>query len=108
MDREELLKLIENLNSPDNLIRNFSANIFLNIKEESSVAFLYDTIKSSNAYIKSLFLKLIASGKKRSRKKYLLSMLEDGDASVRAEASAIIKKCAQLFTHEDYTKMLRS
>ncbi|HPG57804.1 MAG TPA: hypothetical protein PKW98_08285 [Candidatus Wallbacteria bacterium] len=108
MDREELLKLIENLNSPDNLIRNFSANIFLNIKDESCVAFLYDTIKNSNAYIKSLFLKLIASGKKRSRKKYLLSMLEDGDSSIRAEAAAIIKKSAQLFTHEDFAKTLRS
>lgn len=107
MDREELLKLIEDLNSPDNLIRNFSANIFLNIKDESCISFLYDIVKNSNAYVKSLFLKLIASGKKRSRKKYLMSMLGDGDASIRAEAAAIIKKSARLLTPEDYIKMLR-
>lgn len=108
MDREELLKLIADINSPDNLIRNFSANIFLNIKDDESVAFLYDAVKAANPYARAMFIKLVASGKKKGRKKYLLGMMRDPDASIRAEAAAVVKKSAHMFSADDYISMLGS
>jgi hypothetical protein len=108
MDREELLKLIADINSPDNLIRNFSANIFLNIKDDESIAFLYDAVKTANSYAKAMFIKLVASGKKKGRKKYLLGMMRDPEASIRAEAAAVIKKSAHMFAADDYISMLGS
>lgn len=108
MDREELLKLIADINSPDSLIRNFSANIFLNIKDDESIDFLYDAVKTANAYARAMFIKLAASGKKKGRKKYLLGMMRDPDASIRAEAAAVIKKSAHMFAADDYISMLGS
>ncbi len=107
MDKEEILKLISDINSPDSLIRNFAANIFLNIKDDETIETLYGAIKTANAYARSLFIKLISANKKKSRKKYLLELLNDKDTAVRQEAAAAAKKSAQIFTSQDYLSMLR-
>ncbi len=107
MDKEEILKLISDINSPDSLIRNFAANIFLNIKDDETIELLYGAIKTANAYARSLFIKLIAANKKKSRKKYLLELLNDKDLAVRQEAAATAKKSAQIFAAQDYLSMLR-
>jgi hypothetical protein len=107
MDKEELLKLVSDINSPDSLIRNFAANIFLNIKDDETIESLYCAIKTANAYARSLFIKLIAANKKKTRKKYLLELLNDKDSAVRQEAAAAAKKSAAIFTAQDYQSMLR-
>lgn len=107
MDREEIIKLISDINSPDGLIRNFAVNIFLNIKDDETIETLYGEVKTANAFTRTLFIKLIAAGKKKARKKYLIELLNDKEAAIRQEAAAAAKKSAQLFTAPDYQSMLR-
>lgn len=108
MDKDELLRLIGDLDSRDDLIRNFAANIFLNIKDDESISYVYDNIKKAGTYAKSMFLKLVAAGKKKGRRKYLLEMMGDADPAIRAEAAAITKKSAHAFSVPDYSEMLGS
>ncbi len=107
MNKEEIIKLLADINSSDTLIRNFSTSIFLNIKDEETIDFLFAEIKNANEYIKSLFIKLITAGKKKKGKKYLIELLRDASPSVRNEAAAAVKKNTLLFTAEDYKNMLQ-
>ncbi|HNY09951.1 MAG TPA: HEAT repeat domain-containing protein [Candidatus Wallbacteria bacterium] len=105
---EDLLKLIENMESDDAVIRNLSSNIFLNIKDDSEFNEVYERVKSSGAFVKSFFIKLLAVLKKESSKRLLVRFLNDRDISIRKEAAAAINKISKIFNPDDLQKMLRS
>ncbi len=105
---EDLLKLIEDMESDDVVIRNLASNIFLNIKDDSEFSEVFERVKNSGAFVKSFFIKLLALLKKDSSKRLLARFLNDRDAATRKEAAAAIGKISKIFNPDDLQKMLRS
>lgn len=105
---EDLLKLIEDMESDDVVIRNLSSNIFLNIKDDSEFDEVFERVKKSGAFVKSFFIKLLALLKKESSKRLLAKFLNDKDALIRKEAASAIGKISKIFNPDDLQKMLRS
>jgi len=105
---EDLLKLIEDMESDDVVIRNLASNIFLNIKDDSEFNEVFERVKNSGAFVKSFFIKLLALLKKESSKRLLARFLNDKDALIRKEAAAAIGKISKIFNPDDLQKMLRS
>jgi|GEM_PF-4341065 len=108
MQREELIKLIEDIESNDLLVRNFSSNILLGIRDVKTTNELYSIVRSSGKQAKAIFLKLACSQRKAENKKHILQLIEEKDDFISAEASAAAKKLSFLFTRDDLLSMLAS
>lgn len=105
---EDIVRLIDDMESPDPVIRGLASNIFLNIKDEKLFPELFERSRSSTRDVKSFFIRLLTLVKKGGFKKYFLSFLADRDEKISNEACMAIRKTSSSFNLDDLRAMIAS